>query len=357
MDENGEKAAEEHAVAVEEALEEDTGPHIHVFYHDDLDGECAAAIVNQIYDDDPGLVFYPLRYDSGVDFGKIRPGEPVFVLDFTFPKEVFLGLFSITEDIVWIDHHKTRIERVYDEGRLAALPGTRTNDLPCAALCSWFQTKGKAEVPVAVHYIEKWDTWTHGGDEKVLAFIAGMKVIDTEPQAAVWSMLLTDTSPGVCDPIIENGRIVLAYKTRRSAKLVRALGWEGKFEGLKAFCCNLPAPSSMDFTSLAGEGYDVYVAYEHNGEVFSVTIYAAHSKVPHLGELAAKWGGAGHKQAASCRVGSIEFLLRDEVALSAEQVGELVEETQAAMESVKLSELTGEGKEDKEGENDADPGS
>ena len=72
------------------------------FYHDDLDGRCAAAIVLRAF---PGARAEPAFYGSTLKLDKVGRGEKVFIVDFTFPGDAMAELLAKTGDVTWIDHH------------------------------------------------------------------------------------------------------------------------------------------------------------------------------------------------------------------------------------------------------------
>lgn len=87
------------------------------FYHNDLDGKCAAAIVHNwvgIRATADGILldprFIPMNYAKPIPWDQITPNEQIWIVDFSFKPEDMHNLFCTTDDIVWIDHHKTVID-------------------------------------------------------------------------------------------------------------------------------------------------------------------------------------------------------------------------------------------------------
>ncbi len=90
------------------------------FYHTDMDGHCAGAIVYKFYKLDRDYTketgeeceFLPINYKDDFPFDKIRRNETVIIVDFSLQKPgEFDKLLQITDLIIWIDHHKTAIEQ------------------------------------------------------------------------------------------------------------------------------------------------------------------------------------------------------------------------------------------------------
>ena len=88
------------------------------FYHADMDGKCAGAIVyNQTRFLQDGITLtYPemisINYKDDFPFESILPNEEVVIVDFSLQKEgEFDKLLLITKNVIWIDHHKSAIEK------------------------------------------------------------------------------------------------------------------------------------------------------------------------------------------------------------------------------------------------------
>jgi oligoribonuclease NrnB/cAMP/cGMP phosphodiesterase (DHH superfamily) len=90
------------------------------FYHTDMDGKCAGAIVYKFYKLDRDYTkevgeqceFIPINYNDDFPFDKIIPNETIIIVDFSLQKEgEFDRLLKITDKVIWIDHHKTAIEK------------------------------------------------------------------------------------------------------------------------------------------------------------------------------------------------------------------------------------------------------
>ncbi len=89
---------------------------IHCYYHGaDLDGHCSGAIVKK-YFNDRGMYanLVPVDYGDSPNWEEISVGDTVFVVDFSFPREVMRELDHTCEFLIWIDHHKTAINDLED---------------------------------------------------------------------------------------------------------------------------------------------------------------------------------------------------------------------------------------------------
>ena len=87
------------------------------YHHNDLDGRCAAAVIfhefsrNLITKDQ--LKFIEVDYKDEINVQEIKIGEQVVIVDFSFRPEVMEQVLLKTENIIWLDHHKTAFEYKY----------------------------------------------------------------------------------------------------------------------------------------------------------------------------------------------------------------------------------------------------
>jgi oligoribonuclease NrnB/cAMP/cGMP phosphodiesterase (DHH superfamily) len=90
--------------------------------------------------------------------------------------------------------------------------------------------------------------------------------------------------------------ICLRYRDNYYSKLLNSFGFELEFEGYKAIACNAGAVSSQLFDSVANK-YDLLIPFVFDGKKWTVSLYTKRNHID-VAELAKKYGGGGHKQAA-----------------------------------------------------------
>ena len=122
------------------------------FYHSDMDGKCAGAIVHKYYLVDRERTretadseFICINYKDDFPFGRIKPDELVVIVDFSLQRDgEFEKLLEITNNVIWIDHHKTAIEK---HGGLN-VPGLRVDGIAGCELTWQYFYPGKEVPPV-----------------------------------------------------------------------------------------------------------------------------------------------------------------------------------------------------------------
>ena len=85
-------------------------------YHNDTDGKCAgfwvahSAVMENL---ETPIEFIEMSYEKPFPMDMIKPNERVYIVDYSISPDEMRKLLQITEDVTWIDHHKTAIEK-YD---------------------------------------------------------------------------------------------------------------------------------------------------------------------------------------------------------------------------------------------------
>lgn len=281
----------------------------YILYHNDLDGHCAGAIVYQyLTEHNPNCSIELIECSYNKDFGdfeEIDDGSFVWVVDFGFQKPGdWDKLIQMSTEVYWIDHHKTAMGF---EGAQNKLDGIRrTGDAAC--LLTWEFLGGDNPVPEAVVLADDWDTWKHKLGAKTLEFMHGMQARDTHPNCGIWEDLLRP-EPLLLDDILAAGGNILRFVTKDNEEYLRSFGYEVEFEGLKGIVCNKGKTNSKLFDSVAFRGYDILMPVAWNGEQWTVSIYTTKDNID-CAEIAKKYGGGGHTQAAGFQCKELPFKIK-----------------------------------------------
>lgn len=269
------------------------------FHHNDLDGRCAAAIVDKWWRpreaEGQREIFVELDYKDRVPVESIGPSEQVVIVDFSFKPEVMSEVFKRTDKIIWCDHHKTAAN--YDYGR--ELAGIRDFEEKHRAGCevTWEFFFPDIPIPKAVFLVGDRDCWRWQGGVETARFNQGMKLYDTSPASPFWRVLLDEgchDNKSLLRDITEQGRTCLMFRDSFCADYAKTYGFETEFEGHKAFAMGLYMFGSEGF----GEKFKQYpmcLSFVFDGEQWTVGLY---SETIDVGEIARKHGGGGHKGAA-----------------------------------------------------------
>jgi oligoribonuclease NrnB/cAMP/cGMP phosphodiesterase (DHH superfamily) len=263
-------------------------------HHNDLDGRCAAAVIKKATG--YGIRFHETTY--GDPLPEMGAEENIVIVDFSYPPDMMKELIARNIPVLWFDHHATAKDYPYQH-----LKGLRDFEDKSRSGCeiAWdyfFAYKGR--VPDVVRYIGDYDKWKLQYQPASFQYYEGLKLIpeSQDPDDMYWQTLLNHNKN--TSEILKQGEIAIRYRDMYCNDLCRSFGYETRLDGFDAYACNQYMFGSKGFGNRFDE-YPICIAYIHNGEKFTVSLY---SKDVHVGQIAKRYGGGGHKGAAgfTCQV-------------------------------------------------------
>lgn len=278
-----------------------------VFHHNDADGRCAAAIVNKWFKSYgnaiEGLRFVELDYKDRVPVEMVHDGEEITIVDFSFKPEVMAEVLKRTDRINWCDHHKTAA--AYDYGRELAGVRDFTERGRSGCECTWdffFPNDGE---PDGLLLLGDYDAWRLEMQPRTFAFYEGLKLHDQRPTSRLWEDLLANgpIAIGTVDTICKQGQVALQYRDNYCREIRDSFGYETEIDGVRAYAVNVYRFGSKGFGDKWGR-YPICIAYIHDGNKFTVSLYSAAVDV---GEIAQRHGGGGHKGASGFICDTLPF--------------------------------------------------
>lgn len=245
---------------------------IHFFHHDDLDGRVSAAVMYEALKRDKSYnkyVFHEIDYTIDLDFGSIPAGDLLVFTDYSFSNPNNLrALHSLlnkgTNNIIWIDHHKTSEDIIKDEfnGTVGGLEHTYyNNDKICfeyyidtsycaAKLCylwglAYVDKRERPEwraayatIPEVIKYVDSYDRWTLV-EPHTKEFDYGMSEFDYTPKTLFREIIkdktlsIFDYCPSVhkanikfIDKIIKIGTPIMEYQFKKYARELKYGGFQ-----------------------------------------------------------------------------------------------------------------------------------
>lgn len=109
------------------------------FYHNDLDGRCAASIVGGLYAGEKHIDFIEVNYMENLTpyLVDILPKEKIYFVDYPFIEKTMWVLEELMKkecDIIWCDHHESSVELEKRYPKLKEISGIRHKEYCSAAL-------------------------------------------------------------------------------------------------------------------------------------------------------------------------------------------------------------------------------
>ena len=239
----------------------------------------------------------------------VGPDEAVYILDYSIEPEEMVELCLRTENVVWIDHHRTALEKYQpylrddnslfrfstgasDSSEVVSILGYReVGRAACVLTWQWFYGR-QNRPPWWVKFIGDRDVWAFEFGDETRLFYAGMCAEDTGPMAETWDKLADHRDYYLT--IIANGHIVSAYRDSWHKAYRENWAFEATIEGHAALCMNLAQAGSEAFGEEEGQ-WPILCAFVFDGKQYTVSLY---SESIDVGRIAEKFGGGGHPGAA-----------------------------------------------------------
>ena len=290
-----------------------TSQTVKVFYHDDNDGVCSAAIVNMYLKVKENMIsgkgFHKIDYIEEY-LHHIDEGDFVILVDFTPKNDEWDNILSKTSNIIWIDHHsypvKTAEEYLEKLGVLGAILGRR-HHIKAACELTWefffnssdppfLNDKRLLDMPNVVRYLGDYDAWIFKYADKTWFTEYGIQSMGLHPGSSEWQVLLRLKHPCLLDEILNKGKIVKSFLEFHYEKLMKNIAFFIEFEGISAVACNSHEGTSELFKSITRD-YDLMIIFVMKKNGYKVSLRTRKGHV-NCGRIARKYGGNGHDQSA-----------------------------------------------------------
>lgn len=287
-----------------------------VFYHDDLDGKCAAAIVRHWAKENTpeSPILLPFDYD-GIDINNIQTGEEVIIVDISFSKAQEPNLREVLNKagkVTWIDHHQASFDMLKECPEHNAIKGIRCNDRSGAYL-TWeyfIGSEHESEIPIAIRFVDDYDRWVFGYAD-TMNFKYGMDARGTDPHLNdyLWEDILFECPEySNLAYIIKTGKSISNYLERKYEKdRERAYfsKWYGEDEILKCVVINGTGNSAVFGNFI--EEYPFVVLWSFDGEYYKYSLYSHKDSKVDCNDICKRYGGGGHKHAAGFKSKNLMF--------------------------------------------------
>lgn len=298
--------------------------------------------------------FLPDAELIGWDYGDSKIPVPegiVYILDLSpecldFTGQEQKGITYPCDWLVWIDHHKSAMEKFSEK-----VPGYRIDGVAaCRLAWQWFEHHAhlvksgyhnpdgsmqqsdlpkkqdyvdrKVEEPEAVRLAGEYDIWDkrnpaaellqHGLKSKKLTEFDWEMLLDGTVDSAIQGtgMEFTNSQLAVT-ALLEKGRVVEYVRAEEYKEVIQSQGFNVQFEGLTFLACcshELDIRSHLFAAGVEPE-HDALFGFTYTGKDWRVSLYHAPGKEHHdLSLIAVKYGGGGHRGACGFRTKSLPFL-------------------------------------------------
>lgn len=269
------------------------------FYHNDLDGHCAGAVVAHFTGNYDAADYFEVDYVVPLPVGQVGDGEEVYLVDYSFKENTAHFLRSLIDRgcrVVWIDHHTSsmELERIVPEFK--GVPGLRTEGISGAALAwMWFANSPFSKIPYAVQLVSDYDCWLYHFGDVTTHFKLGMDLVSNNVLDPIWSQLFGSHGDAYAGEVARRGEQIKQYIDTQNTFYREHFAYESEICGHKCLVVNKKTNSWV-----FGEKYNQYpcvVVWVFNGERYIYSVFSSDPAVD-CSQIAATYGGGGHRGAA-----------------------------------------------------------
>jgi hypothetical protein len=130
-----------------------------IFYHTDNDGYLSGIITHNFLSD-PKCKMIPINYNHSFPWELINKDTDVYMVDFSLPWEEMIRLKDMSNDFIWIDHHKTVIKNYNSwlSNNNDPIKGLRIDGVAACRLC-WEYFFPNIPEPLVVYLAGMYDVF------------------------------------------------------------------------------------------------------------------------------------------------------------------------------------------------------
>lgn len=230
------------------------------------------------------------EYFPGI-YGEDAPdvtGKIVYMLDFSYKREVLERMSEQAADIVILDHHKSAKEDLEPLIQNGTVKG-QFDMTRSGAMMAWVYFHPGQYIPRLIAYIQDRDLWQHrlkSSREVSIALRSYPKEFD------VWSDLMADRRTG---ELMEEGRHVLRAHDM-TVQSIASNHYLVDFGGCEVLIANCPWAFASDVGAELAKDRPYSITFTRETDVVRVSLRSSGDY--DVSELALAYGGGGHANAA-----------------------------------------------------------
>jgi oligoribonuclease NrnB/cAMP/cGMP phosphodiesterase (DHH superfamily) len=281
-----------------------------IYHSADLDGHCSGAIIKYKFHD---AVMYPMDHGDIINWDKIKKFDIVYICDFVLnPFSEMIKLENMKNiHLIWIDHHLSAIND--SKNCIIKFFGIQKTGIGACEL-TWKYIFPNKQVPKCVKLLSQYDVWDHSHPD-TLPFQYGMKAIgDTHPinkNMYKWNNVFLSDQKFI-DKTCMDGEAIISYNNNFNRNMCNIQAFETVIDGYKAIACNRGLESSQMFKSIwDNKKYDIMISFYLSKNMhWFISLYTDKENI-NVGEIASRYGGGGHKQAAGMDLKKLPFNIKN----------------------------------------------
>lgn len=271
-----------------------------VIHHADDDGFGAAWVARQaLRDADEDAEFIPANYGMDAPIDQCA-GKNVYIVDFSYPRDVMVGLIWASNSVVVLDHHKSAEESL--AGLRESLPSEQaakvdiTFDMgKSGVLLAWEHFFCSRERPTLIDYLDAGDLWQLHRFSDLKQVQAALRSFPYDFE--LWNRFMTEDG---MDWLRRDGDAIWRYISQKCGDLLKTQH-QITIDGQNVFAVNGPWFWASELAGALAEEHGPYgVCYGHGDGKRHFSLRSRGDV--DVSVIAKRFGGGGHKNAAGFKV-------------------------------------------------------
>ena len=243
----------------------------------------------------PGIYGTPPPVDS------VR-GKDVVLVDFSYKKDVMRDLVTVAKSVTVLDHHKTAQEDLMPLFKEGLVKGIFDMDRSGAVIAwEWFHPEER--IPRLFRHIQDRDLWNFdlGGTSQIQAALFSYPYSFT-----VWEQLVERCERNA-NELITEGTVIERKQMKDIQEFIEATQHTMEIGGYMVPVLNAPYFWSSEAGHLMCVGHPFAACYWRTRDGWTFSLRSTNAGID-VSEIALKYGGGGHRNAAGFQVESFSEL-------------------------------------------------
>jgi nanoRNase/pAp phosphatase (c-di-AMP/oligoRNAs hydrolase) len=226
----------------------------------------------------------------------------IYILDFSYPREVLLELEKKVKKLVILDHHFSAKDAV----EAVKLHVYSVEDSGCKITWKYFFPDEK--IPVIINYVSARDTWSNDMPEMeaISNYIYRTEKPSIEYVQQVYEELEKENSIERLAPL---GKILYEYRESLVKKYI-GLAEKIQFANYEVYAVNAPSDLKSDLGNALAKLTNTFgIVYYYKEGAWRISLRS----VPDfdVSEIAQRFGGGGHKNSAAFKIDELNPIIRN----------------------------------------------
>lgn len=276
-----------------------------VIYHADDDGFGAAWVARRaLIGGGEEVETLPANYGMEAPFEQCA-GKNVYIVDFSYPFDVMIDIIQMANTVIVLDHHKTAEEALAGLSDRKNLTEEQWNKVfirfeqgKSGVMLTWEHFYGSRERPTLIDYLDAGDLWQIDRFPDLKQVQAALRSFPYDFD--LWDRFMTEAG---MDWLRRDGDAIWRYIAQKCGELLQTKH-PITIDGQEVYAVNAPWAWASEIAGQLAETHPPYGVcyYDRDGaRTFSLRSRGDFD----VAEVAKKFGGGGHKNAAGFRLDCI----------------------------------------------------